>query len=549
MPTDAPLPRAATFAGMLALAAVLWFALLGYRDLADPDEGRYADVARAILATGDWVTMRLNGYEYFAKPPLQFWATAASFRLLGESSGAARLSVALFGLLGVLWVGFVGRGLYGAATGFYAAVVLMSTLMYAALAHILTPNMSVAVFMGFGLGALLLAQVRRDDRAHVRRWMLLGWASLALAVLSKGLMGLVLPGAAVFFYMLWQRDWAILRHLHLGTGLLVFLAVGGPWFVAVTLANPEFPQIFFLHEHFERYTSDVHRRDQPLWYFIPVLGLGALPWIASAAQALARPGFPWRPAKGGGFAPDRLLWTYAVLVFAFFSLGSSKLPSYLLPLFPALALLIGRRLAAGQGLRGDAVSAAVLGAVLLAAGAVVERFESDSFPAAMVSGYRPWLLAAGLVLLAGGVAAYRQRPGWRPAATLGFSALLAFQLAGWGYHALDRPRSGAQLADAVAPLLDPATPVYSVGGYDPSVGFYLKRPLRLVVYRVELDFDFDREPRDSLPSAEDFRARWEAEPGQAIALLRTRHLDDPAFAGLPGRVVYQDPRKTALARR
>ncbi len=548
MPNDAPLPRAATLAGMLALAALLWFALLGHRDLADPDEGRYADVARAIVATGDWVTMRLNGYEYFAKPPLQFWATAASFRLLGESSGAARLSVALFGLLGVLWIGFVGRALYGAAAGFHAAVVLMSSLMYAALAHILTPNMSVTVFMSFGLGALLLAQARRDDRAHVRRWMLLGWASLALAVLSKGLMGLVLPGAAVFFYMLWQRDFAILRHLHLGLGLLVFLAVCGPWFVAVTLANPEFPQIFFLHEHFERYTTDVHRRDQPLWYFVPVLALGALPWLASTVQALARPRFAWWPDKGGGFDPDRLLWTYAALIFAFFSLGSSKLPSYLLPLFPALALLIGRRLAAGQGLRGDAVSAAVLGATLVAAGAVVERFESNSFPAEMVSGYRPWLLAAGISLLAGGVVAFRQRSGWRPAAMLGFSALLGFQLAGWGYHALDRPRSGAQLASVVAPLLDPATPIYSVGAYDPSVGFYLKRPLRLVVYKVVLDFDFDREPRDRIASAEAFRAQWDAEPGQAIALVRTGHLDDPAFAGMPGRVVYQDPRKTALAR-
>jgi 4-amino-4-deoxy-L-arabinose transferase-like glycosyltransferase len=534
---------------MLALAAVLWFALLGHRDLADPDEGRYADVARAIVATGDWVTMRLNGYEYFAKPPLQFWATAASFRLLGESSGAARLSVAAFGLLGVLWIGFVGRALYGAAAGFHATVVLMSSLMYAALAHILTPNMSVTVFMSFGLGALLLAQVRRDDSAHVRRWMLLGWASLALAVLSKGLMGLVLPGAAVFFYMLWQRDWAILRHLHLGAGLLVFLAVCGPWFVAVTLANPEFPQIFFLHEHFERYTTDVHRRDQPLWYFVPVLALGALPWLVSTVQALARPRFAWWPDSGNGFDPDRLLWTYAVLIFAFFSLGSSKLPSYLLPLFPALALLIGRRLAAGQGVRGDAVSAAVLGATLVVAGAVVERFESDSFPAEMVIGYRPWLLAAGIALFAGGVVAFRLRTGWRPAAVLGFSALLGFQLAGWGYHALDRPRSGAQLASAVAPLLDPPTPVYSVGAYDPSVGFYLKRPLRLVVYKVELDFDFDREPRDRIPSAEAFRAQWEVEPGQAIALVRTGHLDDPAFAGMPGRVVYQDPRKTALARR
>ena len=549
MPQHTPLPRAATLAGMLGLTAVLWFALLGYRDLADPDEGRYAEVARAIVASGDWVTMRLNDYEYFAKPPLQFWATAASFRLFGESSGVARLSVAVFGLLGALWVGFVGRALFGAAAGAFAFAVLASSLTYVGLAHILTPNMSVAVFMAFGLGALLIAQSQRDDAAHVRRWMLLGWAALALAVLSKGLMGLVLPAAAVFLYMVWQRDWQLLRHLHFGGGLLVFLAVCGPWFVAVTLANPEFPRIFFLHEHFERYTTDVHRRAQPLWYFVPVLAAGALPWLATLARALARPGFRWRPPPGGGFDAARLLWTYAVFIFVFFSLGSSKLPSYLLPMFPALALLAGRRLAAGQGVRGDAASALLLGLTLVAGAFVAERFATDSFPPEMVVGYRPWILAAGLALLAGGTAAWRLRSGWWAVSSLGLGALLAFQLVGWGYHSLDRSRSGAALASAVAPVLGPDTPLYSVGAYDPSVGFYLKRPLRLVVYKVELDFDLDREPRDSLRSIEAFRERWEAEPGQAVALVRTERLDDPELAGMPGRVIYQDPRKTAVARR
>jgi 4-amino-4-deoxy-L-arabinose transferase-like glycosyltransferase len=534
---------------MLGLAALLWFALLGYRDLADPDEGRYAEVARAIVESGDWVTMRLNGYEYFAKPPLQFWATAASFRLFGESSGAARLSVAVFGLLGALWVGFVGRALFGALAGAFAFAVLASSLMYVGRAHILTPNMSVAVFMSFGMGALLLAQARRDDVGHVRRWMLFGWAALALAVLSKGLMGLALPGAAVFLYVLWQRDWALLRHLHIGAGLLVFLAVCGPWFVAVTLANPEFPKIFFLHEHFERYTTAIHRRDQPFWYFVPVLAAGVLPWLGTTVQALARPGFAWWPPKGGGFDAGRFLWTYAVFIFAFFSLGSSKLPSYLLPMLPAIALLAGRRLAAGQGLRLDAASAGILGAALVAGALVIERFGTESFPPDVVAGYRPWILGAGVALLAGAAVAFRQRAGWRPVATIALSALLAFQLVGWGYHTLDRPRSGAQLARAVQPLLGPETPVYSVGAYDPSVGFHLKRPLRLVSYKIELDFDFDREPRDRLPSAAAFREAWEREAGQAVALLRTGHLDDPEIQGLSGRVIYQDPRKTAMARR
>ena len=182
---------------VVVLTAVLWFALLGYRDLADPDEGRYAEIAREILATGDWVTMRLNGVEYFAKPPFQFWATAATFKLFGEGNGAARLSLSLLGFAGALWVGYVGRRLFGKDAGFMAFAVLASSLLYVALGHILTPNMSVTVFMTFGIGALLLAQSRREEPAQVRRWMLFGWAALGLAILSKGLMGVVLPGAAV----------------------------------------------------------------------------------------------------------------------------------------------------------------------------------------------------------------------------------------------------------------------------------------------------------------------------------------------------------------
>jgi len=534
---------------LLIIAAVLWFGLIGYRDLADPDEGRGAEIAREIVATGDWVTMHLDGIDYFAKPPLQFWATAATFQLFGEGNATARLSVALFGFAGVLWTGFVGRRLFGPEVGFNAAAVLLSSLLYAALGHVLTPNMSVTLFMTVGIGAFLLAQSRRDEPDNVRRWMLLGWAALALAVLSKGLMGVVLPGVVVFAYMLWQRDWALLRHLALGWGLAVLVAVAVPWFVAVSIANPEFPRVFFIEEHFARYTASTFHRDQPVYYFVPVLALGLLPWLPRLVQELARPRFRWWPPAGQGFDPERFLWTYVVFIFAFFSMGRSKLPTYLSPILPALALLIGRRIAEARSLRPDVVATGVLGVVLLLGSSFVERFASESFTVPMLHDYRPWIAAAGLSLVAGAAVAWKARARWQSVAGIAFSALLAFELGGWGYQGLQEPRSGAVEAAAIRPLLEPDTRVFSVGRYSPSLSFYLGRPIELIRFRPRRDLDFADQVYERLPSAEDFRREWEALPGQAIAVFRTEDLAYPELRGLPGRVVYQNPTKTALARR
>src|SRR5690625_479905 len=185
--------------------AVLWFAALGYRDLNEPDEGRYAEIPREMVVSGDWVTPRLNGFKYFEKPPLQYWATAVSYDLFGQNNMSARLWPALLGFLTLLWVGFVGWRLFDRRVGFFAACMLASGLMWAVFGHINTLDMGVSAFLAFGIGALVLAQARRDNPAVCRNWMLLGWAMLAGAVLSKGLIGLVLPGGAVVLYSLWQR--------------------------------------------------------------------------------------------------------------------------------------------------------------------------------------------------------------------------------------------------------------------------------------------------------------------------------------------------------
>jgi 4-amino-4-deoxy-L-arabinose transferase-like glycosyltransferase len=291
-----------------------------------------------MVASGDWLTPRLNGYKYFEKPPLQYWATAASFRIFGVNEWAARLWPGLTGFLGVLLVFWAGNRLFGPPAGLLGAAVTASCFLYAVVGDLLTLDMALSFFMSAAVLAFAVAQ-REPGEAGRRRWMLVAWAAMALAVLTKGLVGAVLPIGAAGVYVLVQRDWKLLSRLELVRGGLLFLAIAAPWFVLVSLANPEFPRFFFIHEHFERFLTKEHDRYQPAWYFLPVLLLGMVPWIVALVPALRS---AWRrAAPPAGFDAQRFLLLWCAVVFVFFSASDSKLVPYILPLFPALAPLIG----------------------------------------------------------------------------------------------------------------------------------------------------------------------------------------------------------------
>ena len=223
------------------------------RPLAHPDEGRYSEIAREMAASGVWVTPRLNGIKYFEKPPLQYWAGAASFSVLGESEVAARLYTALCGLLTLLAVGFTARRLAGGDAALLAVGVLLSSPYFMGLAAVVTLDMGLTAWTTVAACAFLLAVAGPEEGR--RRWMLLAWAGMALAVLSKGLIGVVFPAAAIFLHCLANRDWRLLaKHEWLRGGAL-FLALAAPWFVLVSIANPEFARFLFVHEHFERFLA------------------------------------------------------------------------------------------------------------------------------------------------------------------------------------------------------------------------------------------------------------------------------------------------------
>lgn len=547
--TAARVPTGAAALWLLAVVAVVWFALLGHRDLRDPDEGRYAEIAREMVATGDWLTPRLNGFKYFEKPPLQYWATAALFSVFGESNLTARLWIASIGFLGGLWIWFVGWRLFGAYAGVNAFLVLTSSFMYVANAHFITLDMTLTVFMSVAVGALAIAQSKRGHAALVRRWMLLGWAALGLAVLAKGPIGLVLPGAAVSLYVMWQRDWSLLRHLHLGAGLATFLAVVAPWFIAVSIANPEFPSFFFIHEHLQRYSTDVHRRDAPFYYFVPVLLVGGLPWLAAVTREITRPHFDWWPKGGQGFEPERFLWIYAAFIVLFFSFSHSKLPPYILPAFPALALLVGRRLVGRTSFRAESITLGIMAVALFLAAMGLSFMPPDlsRAPAELVGALAPWLVGGGAVVLGGAFAVARLRQPVLTLVIVSVCSLVMLQMVAVGFRAIEQQRSNRQLADVIGSIQDAQTEVFSVGLFEPSLAFYLGRTVTLVKYQGELAFGIDQEPGNFLPALPNFENRWKAAT-RAVAVFRAEDEDSVDLDGLGGRLVFRDPRRFAIAK-
>jgi len=533
---------------VVVIAAIIWFALLGHRDLIEPDEGRYAEIPREMAASGDWITPRLNDFKYFEKPVLQYWMTAVSFELFGESNASARLWTALIGFVCGLFIWYLGSQLFNPEAGFYGFLITVSSSLFVGLGHYLTLDMSVSVFMVLGIGSLAIAQNQRADPRHVRNWMLAGWAALAFAVLSKGLIGVVLPGGAVVIYSLWQRDWALWKHLHLFKGLLLFLLLTAPWFLAVSLANKEFAEFFFIHEHLDRYTTTEHQREGSLFYFIPIFILGISPWLVSSLKALFKPDFSWKPAPDEAFEPVRFLWVFIVLTFVFFSLGHSKLASYILPMMPVVALLAGKKLSEKPNLKGDAWSMLIVASLFMIVGIMATRFASDKIPAELYQDYRWWIIPGALILYVGSLALFKSRhhPN-RNIAIAGLCAMLGYQIFLWGFQEIATSRSSREMADAIKAnnLMD--APVYAVSGYPQSLPFYLGKTIHLVKYRGELKMGINAEPEKWLATTQEFAKRWEAET-QAVAVFGQDDVKHYIEMGLPMRIIYNGPRRIAVAK-
>ncbi|MGH8273764.1 MAG: glycosyltransferase family 39 protein [Gammaproteobacteria bacterium] len=540
----------ALFLLCLLAFGLIWFWGVGHRPLFTTDEGRYAEIPREMLVTGNWVTPRLNGLRYFEKPPLQYWATAAAYAVFGVHDWTARLATVIAGFLTVLAAGFAAARLYSRRTGWLAAAALAGSFYFCFLGHFNTLDAVLCFAMSVNLFGFLLA-LHAPSRSRVELgWMLVSWAGAALAVLDKGLIGIILPGVVLVLYMILKRDPGLLKRLRILPGLALFLAMVLPWFVAVSIANHDFLWQFFMVQQFLRFLTPAQHRPGAWWYFIPLLVLAVVPWLVAAVRGLIGP--IRRLVARGAFDSLVLLWLWIVVIFVFFSASHSKLPSYILPVIPAFAILIGRMLSRARVLpwAGAGISL-VLGAAVVALGIAAPSLGlgKGGDPAALHA-FLPWVIAAGAVILAATVAAtFYRRHALGAIVCVAAAWLIAARLIMLGGAAFGPEYSTRALVVAVARYNRPDAPVYSLDGYQQTLPFYLRRTVILVRYRGEMDFGIKhaRRPVSNryLPSLADFAARWRKE-AHALAFVPRDKLNKVAALGIRYRIVARSARWVAL---
>ncbi len=534
---------------LVVVYTLLWFGTLNYRHLIPSDEGRYAEIAREMLVTGDWVTPRYNGYKYFEKPPLQIWATATAFNIFGVGDWQARLWTALTGFLTIVFIGFTGARIYSSRAGRLAAVALASSPMWVIGGHINSLDMGLSAFLVAALCSLLLAQTS-SNKTYSRDWMWACWAFMALATLSKGVIGVAIPGMVFAVYSITAWDWKIWKRLHIISGSIFFLAITAPWFVLIAQRNPEFLEFFFIHEHLQRFTQTAHSRTGPIYFVLPLLLLGFLPWIAQVPGAIAQ---TWRE-RNREFSSGWLLTCWFVVILGFFSISQSKLPGYIIPLFPALALIVGSQLDRNLG-SSNSLSLpwqlqtgffVILGGIgFFFLGEVSKQSRPDEIES--YAQYTYWIIAALIALISCSLLALMQskRNGLSSITSFAGGIFLCALIAGTGPETLGRAVSGIDLVEQVKAEIPQKTNFYSVRILDHTVPFYLGRTMTMVEFPDELEFGVKQEPELWLPTLDAFIERWK-EDQTAYALMVPEQYVALQKLNVPMQEVGRDSRRVIV---
>jgi 4-amino-4-deoxy-L-arabinose transferase-like glycosyltransferase len=317
---------------LLALVLALLLFRLGATPLVGPDEPRYARVAVEMQRAGTWVTPTLAGEPWLEKPPLYYWLAGACYSVLGETETAARLPSVLATLLLVGATALFGARLYGPGAGLHAGFVAGTALLPFAYGHAASMDMLLAATVTVAIG--LVAQ--RLLAGSSALGLVAAAVAAALATLAKGPLGLLLPLLVVGGYLLATREWRAIRGLLSPAALAAFVIVAAPWYLAILRSQGwHFVDVFLLNHNVQRFTSTVHHHPGTFVYYVPLLLLGFFPWSGLLLPALVR-------VSPRASRTDLFLLLWAGLPFLFFSLAGSKLPGYILPCLPPLAILMGR---------------------------------------------------------------------------------------------------------------------------------------------------------------------------------------------------------------
>lgn len=316
--------------GVFAFVASLYFVRLGDGSLWDNSETNYGEIVKELFRTGDWLTLHFNYHPWYIHPPLWFWTTGAAVAVLGLNEFAVRLPGALFGLFSVIAVHAAGRRLYGEIAGLIGALALGTSLELIVLSRLAILDSMLLFFTTIATLWIYFA-IRDNDRTAF--WVAV--VAAALGTLTKGPVAIALPVLVLVAYLVWSRR-PFWRGLPWVGGALAYLVLAGAWFAVETASHgASFLSSYFGSSNVGRFLAPFENQPGPLWYYLPVAAVGFFPFVAFLPKAI-------KTALQRNGDDERFLLTAAIVPFLFFSLAQTKLPNYIVVIFPSFAILVGK---------------------------------------------------------------------------------------------------------------------------------------------------------------------------------------------------------------
>lgn len=546
---------------VLMLFALVYLSLLNHRPLNNPDESRYSEIAYEMLRSGDYVTPRFNDVLFLDKPPLYYWLQATAIKLFGDHNGSLRFFPALFAFIGALSVYHACKKLFNHDTAQLASVILLSSPLYFFIGLYANLDMEVAVFISNTLLFFAIAEFAPITNRQRSFYFYLAYFNAALGILTKGLIGIVLPALSIGVWLILTGNLRKIIKYKIPTGLCLVILITAPWYYLAEKANPGFLHFFFYEQQFSRFVGSHFNAHNPFYFYPALILAGTFPWSVFSLQALYkalqqtknafRLNRPAQPSINTEFeltlhAPQILLYfiCWLVSITTFFSLPTSKLASYIIPAIPPMAILIAYYLN-NDGMRNKLLGQALWTMVLISTILLCALLYAQGHFNVPQEGINLVIMAVSKMTLLGLICCFITNRNiihrFYAIAGLSFCALLTLSVPQWiEFVANTKPTIASTQKLAKLIKQQPKVPVYTYKSFFYDLPIFLKQPVPVVENWQQKDLEQidswvgkfawgqkkEGKKNAMLVLPKEFWQKWRNKKHKILVLTRTENLND-----------------------